>query len=278
MSNCKKCGTPFDGNDKFCANCGTKREYEDEKIINEKVISSIENKLDENLQAPKPYEFNDKPKYNEQTEPKIEITQANRDIVIKQNSRPNTSVNDKAKKTLKTNNIKEQHMDEVSEGRNRSFPIILVILFILGFIGSYVFLMSNNAKSDPNTEIGNNSTVNSHNPDSSSTNERVDSKLNEYILPYSNVKPLELSNLKNMSKEKLALARNEIFARHGYIFTDDPYKSYFNKKSWYKPNPKFTGEGKQLSPLERHNIKIIMTAEGLEKNLAPNYDSDYKDQ
>ncbi|WML34762.1 YARHG domain-containing protein [Clostridium sp. OS1-26] len=278
MSNCKKCGTQFDENDKFCANCGTKREYEDEKIINEKVISSIENKLDENLQVPKPYESNAKPKYNEQTEPKIEIMQANKDTVIKQNSRPNISINDKANKTLKTDNIKEQYRDEVSEGKSRSFIIILVVLFILGFIGSYIFFISNNTKSDSNAEISNNSTVNSHNLDSNGINERVDNKLNEYIFPYSNVKPLELRNLKNMSKEKLALARNEIFARHGYIFTDDPYKSYFNKKSWYKPNPKFTGEGKQLSPLERHNIKIIMTAEGLEKNLAPNYDSDYNDQ
>lgn len=275
MSNCKKCGTPFDENDKFCANCGTKREYEDEKIINEKVISSIENKLDENLQVPKQHEVNAKAKYNEQAEPKIEITQANRDTVIKQNSRPNISINDKAKKTLKTNNIKEQHRDEVSEGKNRSFLIILVVLFIFGFIGSYVFFSSNNTKSGFNTETSNNSPVNSHNSDSSDTNENVNSKSNEYILPYSNVKPLELHSLKNMSKEKLALARNEIFARHGYVFTEDPYKSYFNEKSWYKPNPKFTGEGKQLSPLERHNIKIIMTAEGQEKNLEPNYDSDY---
>lgn len=278
MSNCKKCSTPFDENDKFCANCGTKREYEEEKVINEKVISSVESKLDENPQVPKQYEFNAKPKYNEQTGPKIEITQANKDRVIKQNSRPDIAINDKANKTLKTNNIKEHHTDEVSEGKNRRFPIILVVLFILGFAGSYVFFISNNTKSDPNAEISNNSTVNSNNPDSSSTNEKVNSKSNEYILPYSNVKPLELRNLKNMSKEKLALARNEIFARHGYVFTEDPYKSYFNKKSWYKPNPKFTGDGKQLSPLERHNIKIIMTAEGLEKNLAPNYDSDYNGQ
>ena len=100
-------------------------------------------------------------------------------------------------------------------------------------------------------------------------------KSNSYIFPYSNVKPLSKSELKNMSKEKLALARNEIFARHGYVFDGEPYKSYFDEKTWYKPNPNFTGEGKQLSPLERHNIKTIMKVEGLDKNLEPNYDSDY---
>ncbi|WP_241428102.1 YARHG domain-containing protein [Clostridium sp. DJ247] len=34
-----------------------------------------------------------------------------------------------------------------------------------------------------------------------------------------------------LSKEELALVRNEIFARHGYVFQTDPYKSYFNGKS-----------------------------------------------
>lgn len=33
----------------------------------------------------------------------------------------------------------------------------------------------------------------------------------------------------------LAIVRNEIFARHGRIFTTQTYKDYFAQKTWYEP-------------------------------------------
>lgn len=37
------------------------------------------------------------------------------------------------------------------------------------------------------------------------------------------------------SASDLAIVRNEIFARHGRIFTTQKYKDYFSQKTWYEP-------------------------------------------
>ena len=42
------------------------------------------------------------------------------------------------------------------------------------------------------------------------------------------------------NEELLSYIRNEIYARHGYIFKTEPYKSYFESKTWYLPNPNFS--------------------------------------
>ena len=37
-----------------------------------------------------------------------------------------------------------------------------------------------------------------------------------------------------MTGTQLMYARNEIYARHGYIFNDPELRAYFEGKSWYK--------------------------------------------
>jgi hypothetical protein len=75
-----------------------------------------------------------------------------------------------------------------------------------------------------------------------------------YIFPSSNKKKLTDSQLKGLSKSKLALARNEILARHGYKFNKSTYKKYFANKTWYKPGGY---SGSKLSNIEWYNIKLI---------------------
>lgn len=48
------------------------------------------------------------------------------------------------------------------------------------------------------------------------------------------------SDLHGLSKSDVGFMRNEIYARHGYIFKTEPYKSYFESQSWYHPNPNFS--------------------------------------
>ncbi|MCD8148271.1 MAG: YARHG domain-containing protein [Clostridiales bacterium] len=55
----------------------------------------------------------------------------------------------------------------------------------------------------------------------------------DYILPNSDTSYLSKSDLENLTAEELRIARNEIYARHGRIFTDDSLNEYFNSKSWY---------------------------------------------
>ncbi|OFI05543.1 hypothetical protein CLOACE_16260 [Clostridium acetireducens DSM 10703] len=76
----------------------------------------------------------------------------------------------------------------------------------------------------------------------------------------SNIKPTD-SELKSLSKETLSLARNEIFARHGYIFQTEPYKSYFNSKTWYKLDASFKGTDEELNETEKYNVKLILKYE-----------------
>ena len=84
----------------------------------------------------------------------------------------------------------------------------------------------------------------------------------EYILPNSNQELLKLDDIKELDEEKLILARNEIYARHGRRFNDKKIQSYFDTKSWYKGviSPE---EFKQetLSETESKNVDFIRNYE-----------------
>lgn len=56
----------------------------------------------------------------------------------------------------------------------------------------------------------------------------------DYILPDSASRRLKKSDLKDLDRETLNLALNEIFARHGRKFSDSEIRAYFESKDWYK--------------------------------------------
>ena len=58
----------------------------------------------------------------------------------------------------------------------------------------------------------------------------------DYIFPDSDSRKLKKSEVKKLSKKELRYARNELYARHGYIFEDEELKDYFESKSWYTPS------------------------------------------
>lgn len=64
--------------------------------------------------------------------------------------------------------------------------------------------------------------------------EKGTSVQSSYIIPDSNSRYLSICELKGCSSSELALIRNEIYARHGYIFKKAKYRDYFNSKSWYQ--------------------------------------------
>lgn len=41
------------------------------------------------------------------------------------------------------------------------------------------------------------------------------------------------SDLVGLTKEECRIARNEIYARHGRMFSDPDLQNYFNSVSWY---------------------------------------------
>lgn len=78
----------------------------------------------------------------------------------------------------------------------------------------------------------------------------------DFIFDRSHEVALTPAQLEGMSKDQLRLARNEIFARRGYIFSSADLRDYFAAKSWYRP---VTSELNKLSlsPTEQANIALI---------------------
>ncbi len=79
----------------------------------------------------------------------------------------------------------------------------------------------------------------------------------DFIFPHSHEKLIEKDALNYLPKYVLKIARNEIFARHGYLFKNSRLHQYFSKKKWYQPH-----QGNIVTTaLEKKNIKRILRFE-----------------
>jgi hypothetical protein len=63
----------------------------------------------------------------------------------------------------------------------------------------------------------------------------------------------------NFPKAKLRLMRNEIFARHGYIFKDQDLQAYFAGKSWYRKDETF--DFNELGRMEQYLVQYLKVLE-----------------
>ncbi len=57
----------------------------------------------------------------------------------------------------------------------------------------------------------------------------------------------------------LKIMRNEIFARHGYIFKTADMINHFSNESWYKPM--YNDVTSKLSYIEKTNVNFIKSYE-----------------
>jgi len=76
---------------------------------------------------------------------------------------------------------------------------------------------------------------------------------------------LDYEELIKKESSELRIIRNEIFARHGYIFKSQDLKDYFSSKDWYKP--KFENVDSYLTDDEKQYIQVIRNAENYVKKL-----------
>lgn len=99
--------------------------------------------------------------------------------------------------------------------------------------------------------------------DDSQLNQTILSNLHnkDYLIKDSNARYLSEEELMAYSIEELGYIRNEIFARHGYIFGNNEYKDYFESKSWYEPNSNFKGNYDELNRYEEANVELIRKLE-----------------
>lgn len=67
------------------------------------------------------------------------------------------------------------------------------------------------------------------------------------------------SDLESMTLSELRIKRNEIFAKHGYIFKSQDLKDYFSNFDWYKPTNQSVDS--LLTDIDKANVKLILEVE-----------------
>lgn len=67
-------------------------------------------------------------------------------------------------------------------------------------------------------------------------------------------------DIKGFSKSDLSIMRNEIFARHGYIFQDPMLQEHFSQMPWYTPQQDDISQI-TLSSVEQNNVLFIQRYE-----------------
>lgn len=74
--------------------------------------------------------------------------------------------------------------------------------------------------------------------------------------PEGSTRYISYSDVAGLSKWQLSVMRNEIYARHGYIFTQNmSIKNHFERQSWYVPM--YYNVDGFLSKTEKYNINFI---------------------
>jgi len=73
--------------------------------------------------------------------------------------------------------------------------------------------------------------------------------------PFASARKITEDDLINLPEFERKVLKNEILARHGFIFQTNDMKSYFKEQKWYEPKSK--NVDKMLTDIERHNLEII---------------------
>lgn len=80
-----------------------------------------------------------------------------------------------------------------------------------------------------------------------------DSTVGDY--PEASTRELTYDDVENMTGEELSEMRNEIYARHGYSFSNKEWRFHFEAKDWYMPLDVDVRE--KLTDVEVTNIELI---------------------
>lgn len=81
----------------------------------------------------------------------------------------------------------------------------------------------------------------------------------EYIMPNSNQVYLTYADFEDLTWEQCGLAKNEIYARHGRLFTNEGLLQYFEAQSWYEgtiPAEEFQ-VNEHFSDIEMYNADLL---------------------
>lgn len=97
----------------------------------------------------------------------------------------------------------------------------------------------------------------------------------DYIFPDSSNKVLDDIEIEIEPLYALNLGKNEIYARHGYIFKDFYLQQFFSGKEWYRPDSTFTFD--RLNETEQTNVTLIKQEEERRTQDEVFYVNSYRD-
>lgn len=86
---------------------------------------------------------------------------------------------------------------------------------------------------------------------------RQSSASGQGLYPFASTRRLTEAELRGYSSRELKIMRNEIYARHGYVFQTADMKNYFAAQPWYRP----VSRNVSLSSVEQANVATIQRVE-----------------
>lgn len=98
-------------------------------------------------------------------------------------------------------------------------------------------------------------------------NDGEESTDSEFIFPDSDKRYLTEEEVGSLDTDQLRIARNEIFARHGYIFNSEDLTEYFSRFSWYEGTVSADqfDSSSAFNKYEKKNVEMLKDAENSQK-------------
>ena len=189
---------------------------------------------------------------------------------------PSPPINNDSIVDIEDNSYENKIKDIKSNWKDKyTIMLIVALMVIVGFFG---FMMSQRG-SESSSQVYDSGENEVDPPITESDEDQEDADIDDedaygtqygtdystdYIINGSDSRYISKTELYSFSKEQLRLARNEIYARHGYTFEDKSLQNYFSQKSWYIPdyslNIKTWSDGK-FNDYEKKNLDTIVMYE-----------------
>jgi len=112
------------------------------------------------------------------------------------------------------------------------------------------------------------------------TESKQDGAQNEIVEVQKNTEQntvLDSIKLSKMNSSELRFIRNEIFAKHGYIFKAKELTDYFLQFDWYNPTVTADKIDKLLTDIDRKNISLIKSIENTSSVKEKKWDSEFQE-
>ena len=125
-------------------------------------------------------------------------------------------------------------------GNKKLIKIIIICAAAAVVIGAAVFVAltlnkHNDTELPQNDEYGYDDSYESDNSYDNTDSYSYEQYPEDFIFYDSSSRYLEDYEVSSLSDDDIQMAINEIYARHGVNFENEPYASYFNSREWYSP-------------------------------------------